>query len=89
MKDRAEKWRKHGTTNPLIILVYYIDNALKAFIVVPGFNFSISWEIFIMTKFVAFASVLAVLAVAACSTAPAQRESVVYGDRTFSNAQNK
>lgn len=43
-----------------------------------------------MTKFAKVLSVLAVvLTLAACSTGPAQNESVVNGDATFSRAQNK
>lgn len=43
-----------------------------------------------MTKFAKILSVMAVvLTLAACSTGPAQSESVVNGDATFSKAQSK
>lgn len=43
-----------------------------------------------MTKFVKLFAVVALVAsLAACATGNAQDESVVNGDRTFNNAQNK
>lgn len=43
-----------------------------------------------MTTFGKIAAVLVLtLTIAACSTGHAQRESVVYGDKTFSRAQSK
>lgn len=43
-----------------------------------------------MTKFVKTVAVLAVVvALGACAMGPAQDESVVHGDATFSHAQNK
>lgn len=43
-----------------------------------------------MTKFAKIVSVLVVvLTLAACASGPAQNESIVNGDATFSKAQNK
>lgn len=43
-----------------------------------------------MTKLVKTVAVLGVVAaLAACSTGPAQQESVVHGDKTFTRAQSK